>query len=124
MTEMETAPIRYPATTTADGRVPRCRTIVPPTDGGWAEIAMFEWELSAESWTDRHPHSEYNFVIEGHIFVESGGVTVEARKGEVIRVPPNAVGRYWTPTTARLLAVYGPSNGAPSERLEYAKLAI
>ena len=30
---------------------------------------LFEWELAAESWTDQHPHSDYNFVIEGQLAV-------------------------------------------------------
>ena len=72
---------------------------------------MFEWELTSESWTDRHPHSEYNFVIEGQLFVDCAGVTIEAGKGDVVHVPPDQVGRYWTPTYARLLAIYGPSSG-------------
>ena len=59
--------------------------------------ALFEWELTSESWTDEHPHSEYNFVIEGQLFVESGGVTVEAHAGDVVQVPAGAVGRYWAP---------------------------
>jgi quercetin dioxygenase-like cupin family protein len=90
--------------------------------GGWTEPALFEWELTAESWTDEHPHSEYNFVIEGQLFVESGGVTVEAHTGDVVRVPAGAVGRYWAPKYARLLAIYGPSNGGASRSLGYEKL--
>jgi mannose-6-phosphate isomerase-like protein (cupin superfamily) len=101
---------------------PKCRVIRPPVAGGWSEPALFEWELTAESWTDQHPHSEYNFVIEGQLFVESGGVTVEANAGDVVRVPPGAVGRYWAPKHARLLAIYGPSAGAPSKVLNYARL--
>jgi mannose-6-phosphate isomerase-like protein (cupin superfamily) len=101
---------------------PKCRAIIPPATGGWSEPALFEWELRAEAWTDEHPHSEYNFVIEGELFVESGGVTVEARAGDVVRVPPGAAGRYWSPTYARLLAIYGPSQGEPSRRLGYEKL--
>jgi len=101
---------------------PKCRAIIPPTKGGWSEPALFEWELRAEAWTDEHPHSEYNFVIEGQLFVESGGVTVEARAGDVVRVPPRAAGRYWSPTYARLLSIYGPSQGEPSKRLGYEKL--
>src|ERR1700690_3927837 len=66
---------------------PKCRVIIPPVQGGWSEPAMFEWELTAESWTDEHPHSEYNFVIEGQLFVESGGVTIEAHAGDVVQVP-------------------------------------
>jgi quercetin dioxygenase-like cupin family protein len=83
---------------------------------------MFEWELTAESWTDQHPHSEYNFVIEGKLFVESGGVTVEAQAGDVVRVSAGAVGRYWAPMYARLLAIYGPNKGEPSRSLGYQKL--
>jgi hypothetical protein len=64
---------------------------------------MFEWELKAESWTDEHPHCEYNYVIEGQLFVDSGGVTVEALAGDVVRVPAGATGRYWAPRYARLL---------------------
>jgi mannose-6-phosphate isomerase-like protein (cupin superfamily) len=102
---------------------PKCRVIMPPLKGGWSEPAMFEWELNAESWTDEHPHSEYNFVIEGQLFVESGGVTIEAQTGDVVRVPGGAVGKYWAPKYARLLAIYGPSNGDPSKTLGYQKLS-
>jgi len=102
---------------------PKCRVILPPVRGGWSELALFEWELTAESWTDEHPHSEYNFVIEGYLFVESGGVTVEAQAGDVVKVPAGAVGRYWAPKYARLLAIYGPSNGEPSKIHGYESLA-
>jgi mannose-6-phosphate isomerase-like protein (cupin superfamily) len=104
------APTKFPGTemTDRDGR-PKCRTIIAPAQGASSEPAMFEWELTAASWADRHPHSEYNFVIEGQLFVESGGVTVEANAGDVVRVPAGAAGRYWTPNYARLIAIYGPS---------------
>jgi len=85
---------------------------------------LFEWELTAESWTDQHPHSEYNFVIEGQLFVESAGVILEAQAGDVVRVPAGAVGRYWAPKYARLLAIYGPSKGGTSKRLGYEKFGI
>jgi len=101
---------------------PKCRVITPPVQRGWSEPVLFEWQLTAESWTDQHPHSEYNFVIEGRLFVESGGVTVEAQAGDVVRVPAGAVGRYWAPRYARLLAIYGPSNGEPSKSVCYEKL--
>ena len=102
---------------------PQCRVIMPAARGGWSEPALFEWELAAESWTDQHPHSEYNFVIEGQLFVECGGVTLEAHAGDVVRVPAGAVGRYWAPKYARLLAIYGPSDGRPSRTLGYEKLS-
>jgi mannose-6-phosphate isomerase-like protein (cupin superfamily) len=112
------APTKFPRTeiTDREGR-PRCRTIIAPPQGGWLEPAMFEWELTAESWADRHLHSEYNFVIEGQLFVESGGVTVEAHAGDVVRVPPGAAGRYWAPKYARLIAIYGPNPGEASAQL-------
>ena len=83
---------------------------------------LFEWELAGESWTDQRPHSEYNFVIEGQLFVESDGVTLKAQAGDVVRVPAGAIGRYWAPTYARLLAIYGRSKGQPSKSLSYKKL--
>ena len=57
------------------------------------------------------------------MFVESGGVTVEAGPGDLVQVPPGVTGRYWAPAYARLLAVYGPSKGEPSGRPYYEKLA-
>ena len=76
MVESQGAPTKIPrAGWNGDGQ-PKCRVIRPPVAGGWSEPAMFEWELTAESWTDEHPHTEYNFVIDGRLFVESGGVTV------------------------------------------------
>jgi mannose-6-phosphate isomerase-like protein (cupin superfamily) len=117
------APTKFSRTEMAGKDKPKCRAIIPPSPGGWAEPALFEWELAGESFSDQHPHSEYNFVIEGQLFVESGGVTVEAHAGDVVRVPAGAAGRYWAPKYARLLAIYGPSQGEPSRSLGYRKLA-
>jgi mannose-6-phosphate isomerase-like protein (cupin superfamily) len=123
MTDAANTPTKYSRTNLSGRDAPKCRVITPTKQGGWSEPALFEWELTAESWTDEHPHSEYNFVIEGQLFVESGGVTVEAQTGDVVRVPAGAVGTYWAPEYARLLAIYGPSNGAPSRNLSYEKLS-
>ena len=123
MADAALTPTKFPRGELQGRDEPRCRIIMAPVRGGWSEPALFEWELTAESWTDQHPHSEYNFVIEGQLFVESGGVTVEARAGDVVRVPPGAVGRYWAPKFARLLAIYGPSRGEPSRSLGYQKLS-
>jgi len=101
---------------------PKCRVILPPANEGWSEPALFEWELTAESWTDEHSHSEYNYVIEGQLFVQAGGKTLELNAGDVGQVPAGAVGRYWAPKHARMLAIYGPSKGGPSKRLGYEKL--
>lgn len=122
MIEAEKAPIKYSRVDSRGHGKPKCRTIIPPAPGGWSEPALFEWELTAESWSDQHPHSEYNFVIEGQLFVESGGVTVEALAGDVVRVPAGSEGRYWAPKYARLLAIYGPSSGGHTRRMAYEKL--
>ena len=123
MADAASTPTRFSRTGFSEHDEPRCRVIMPPPQGGWSEPVLFEWELTAESWTDEHPHSEYNFVIEGQLFVECGGVTVEAQTGDVVRVPAGAVGRYSAPKYARLLAIYGPSEGGPSRILGYEKLS-
>lgn len=123
MTEVASAPTIFSRTDLNQDEKPKCRVIVPPMKGGWTEPALFEWELTAESWTDEHPHSEYNFVIEGQLFVESGGITIEAHAGDVVRVTAGVVGKYWAPKYARLLAIYGPSKGAPSRTLGYDRLS-
>ena len=122
MIKAEYAPRKFPRSELSGRDEPKCRTILPATPGGWSEPALFEWELTAESWTDQHPHSEYNFVMEGELYVESGGVTVEAHAGDLVYVPPGAVGRYWATKYARLLAIYGPSKGEASLSLGYRKL--
>jgi mannose-6-phosphate isomerase-like protein (cupin superfamily) len=116
-------PTKFPkAEVTPRGGLPNCRSIVAPAPEGWTEPALFEWELRGESWTDEHPHTEYNYVIEGQLFVAAGGVTVEAGAGDTVRVPPGAVGKYWAPVYARMLAIYGPSDGGASRKLGYEKL--
>ncbi|MGW3512208.1 cupin domain-containing protein [Streptomyces sp. NPDC000994] len=100
------------------------RVFVPAGDGPRTSPAVMEWELRGESWTDEHPHDEFNYVLEGHLFVECDGVTVEARAGEAVQVPTGAAGRYWAPEYARLLAVYGPNpEGLPSRVHEHRRLA-
>jgi mannose-6-phosphate isomerase-like protein (cupin superfamily) len=123
MADAPSTPTKFSRTDLTGHDKPRCRVIMPPVQGGWSEPALFEWELTGESWTDLHPHSEYNFVIEGQLFVESGGVTVEAHTGDVVRVPAGSAGRYWAPKYARLLAIYGPSECGPSRVLGYEKLS-
>jgi mannose-6-phosphate isomerase-like protein (cupin superfamily) len=101
---------------------PNCRSIIAPTPGGWTEPALFEWELRAEAWTDEHPHAEYNYVLEGQLFVEAEGVTIEAGAGDTVQVPAGATGKYWAPVYARMLAIYGPSDGSPSRKLGHERL--
>ena len=123
MTNAANTPTKFPRADLSGDDKPNCRVIIPPAEGGWSEPVLYEWELRAESLTDQHPHSEYNFVIEGQLFVESGGVTVEAQAGDVVHVPRGAVGRYWAPKYARLLAIYGPSKVGLSKTLGYEKLS-
>ena len=113
----------FPRTPLSGRDGPRCRAIVPAARGGWSEPVLSEGELSAEAWTDKHPHTESNFVIEGKMFVKSGGTAIEAHEGDVIRVSGDTVAKYWAPKYARLLAIYGPSTGGSAELLGYEKLS-
>jgi mannose-6-phosphate isomerase-like protein (cupin superfamily) len=123
MVTVTRAPKKYPkAGFVPRSGLPNCRTIVAPTPGGWTEPALFEWELRGEAYADEHPHSEYNYVIEGQLFVEADGVTIEAGPGDMVQVPAGATGKYRAPVYARMLAIYGPSDGSPSRKLGYEKL--
>lgn len=123
MTDQANFPTKFPRLTLSGDDKPRCRAIVPPAADGWSEPVIYEWELVAETWTDWHPHTEYNFVIEGQLFVEAGGMTVEATAGDLVRVPKGTCGRYWAPKYARLIAIYGPSEGGASKVIHYGRLA-
>ncbi len=118
-------PTKFPTgTLIGPEREPRHHDIIPPVRDGWSQIAMMEWELRGESWTDQHPHDEYNYLLAGRLFVEAGGVAVELGPGDVVRVPAGAVGRYWAPQHARMLAIYGPNpDGHASEALGLERLA-
>ena len=58
---------------TGDGPGMAGRSIVDPDDAGWQSVAVMEWALKAAEWTDRHPHDELNFILEGELHVESDG---------------------------------------------------
>jgi mannose-6-phosphate isomerase-like protein (cupin superfamily) len=106
-------PIIYPA---AERRgAPRSHAFIAPDPKGWATVALMEWELTTEEWVDEHPHDEFNYVLEGTLFVTCDGETVEVPQGSIVRVPAGSTGRYWAPDHARMLAIYGPNpDGAPS----------
>jgi ethanolamine utilization protein EutQ (cupin superfamily) len=99
------------------------RTIIDPDPAGWSGIALMEWELNAAEWTDRHPHDEVNYVLDGELHVECDGETVIARNGDTVWVGAGTAGRYSAPVHARMLAIYGPNpNGAESDSFEYREL--
>lgn len=108
---------------TGDGPGMAGRAIVDPADAGWQDVAVMEWELNAAQWTDRHPHDELNYILEGELHVEVDGSTVVAGVGDTVRVAGGSFGRYWAPVYARMLAVYGPNpDGAESDSFSLTRL--
>jgi uncharacterized cupin superfamily protein len=102
---------------------PPAHTFIPAPASGWDKLAVMEWEMRGESWTDLHPHDEVNYVLEGHLFVSCDGVTVEARQGDVVRVPAGTAGKYWAPVYARMLGIYAPNpTGLPTTYLGHERL--
>lgn len=117
------APVKWPSARLEGQDGPKSRWFTKPAASGWTQPVIMEWELSSESWTDEHAHDEYAYVIEGTLFVESDGVTVEASAGDLVRVPAGSIGRYWAPVYARMIGVYAPNpDGAPAKRLGFEKL--
>jgi len=82
--------------------------------------AFVEWELRGAGWQDRHPHSEINYILDGELHVEADGQTVVLGPGDCVRVASGESGRYWAPTYARMVAVYGANpDGAPTDTTQY-----
>ena len=96
---------------------PKYRWFTEPNSSGWTDPVISEWELTAESWTDHHPYDEYAYVLDGQLFVECDGVTLEVNKGELACVPAGSTGRYWAPVYARMLGIYAanPEGGTTTE---------
>ena len=91
------------------------RNISGNLEGRRQQPAFIEWELRSAEWIDTHPHDEFNFVLEGSLHVESGGVEVVAGPGDLVRVTASEEGRYFAPTYARMLAIYDHNpDGTPS----------
>lgn len=113
-----------PMTSVPDRPRMRTRWIVSPSADGWPEFALAEWELERAGWSDYHPHSETNIVTEGELFVTcDDGPVVVAAAGDTVTVPAGVVGRYWAPSFARMLAIYGPNPDAQeTQRLGYWEL--
>lgn len=117
------APRKWARADLAGDEGPKLRWFTNPTPEGWTEPVIVEWELTAEAWTDRHEHDEYAYVIEGQLFVESNGVTVEVNKGDMVCVPAGATGRYWAPTYARMLGIYSANpTGVPTTHMSFTRL--
>jgi uncharacterized cupin superfamily protein len=113
-----TVPAEHHPRTPLSGSTPHMasRSIYGPKVGPRRTPAFMEWELRAAEWVDTHPHDEFNVVLEGELHVTSGGATVVAGPGDLVRVPAGERGRYAAPAYARMLAVYDHSpDGAPSD---------
>jgi mannose-6-phosphate isomerase-like protein (cupin superfamily) len=106
----------YPAgPLTAQPDRPHSHAFIAPGPTGWTQVALMEWELTAESWSDEHPHDEYNYVLDGVLLVTCDGQTVEVPAGSAVRVPAGTTGHYAAPVHARMLAIYGPNpQGRPT----------
>ena len=70
---------------------PPCRFILPAPTTGWSQLALGVWELRQSEHGDCHPHDEVNYVLEGTLIVDCDGESVEARPGDVVRVPAASV---------------------------------
>jgi mannose-6-phosphate isomerase-like protein (cupin superfamily) len=93
----------------------RSRVLNGPGSSAWDGPVLSEWELRGAGWEDTHPHTELNVVLEGRLYVKSGGVEVVLEEGDWVEVPAGVTGRYWAPEHARMLAVYGPNpQGEPT----------
>jgi len=88
---------------------PRHRWVNYPSPEGWIEPVLSFWELTGEAWTDHHAQIEWDYIIEGQLFLEVDGVEMEFNKGDIARIPPGKLGRYRAPVYAKMLAVYGPN---------------
>lgn len=114
---MPDAPVKYPKQPLVGDGGPGVHWITRPDPKGWTAPVLMEWELRGETWTDEHAHDEYAYVLEGRLFVESGGVTVEATTGDTVCVRGGSVGRYYAPEYARILGIYGPNPAGGGTRL-------
>lgn len=103
---------------------PACRMILPAPPSGWRQPALGIWELRQAGFGDCHPHDEINYVLEGTLIVECDGESVEARPGDVVRVPAGHPAYYRAPDYARMVFVYGPNpDGLPSTSFTDPKVA-
>jgi len=97
-----------PLTPRVDDDMPG-RTIIDQPGPAWTGIQLMEWQLTRAEWTDRHPHDEVNYVLDGELHVESDGETVVAGPGDTVVVAAGSKATYAAPDHARMLAIYGPN---------------
>ena len=98
----------------------KARWLIPASTEGWYGTVISEWELKAAGFADLHTHDELAYVLEGELHIESGGVEVVGKPGDLIRVPAGNVGSYSAPIYARMLGIYGPNpEGENSQYLKY-----
>ncbi len=97
-----------PLTPSVDDDMPG-RSIIDQPGPAWTGFALMEWQLTRAEWTDRHPHDEVNYVLDGELHVESDGDTVVAGPGDTVIVAAGSKATYAAPGHARMLAIYGPN---------------
>ncbi|MCB8883730.1 cupin domain-containing protein [Acidisoma cellulosilytica] len=116
--------VKYPAPMLESEHGPKHKWITPLNAEGWTDPVFSFWEMTAEYWTDRHFHAEWNYVVEGQLFIEVDGIKVELNAGDVGCVPAGRVGHYSAPKYAKMFAVYGPNpNGTKPTDMTYKKLS-
>lgn len=92
------------------------RPMLPAPKAGWPQLALGEWTLDRSGFGDCHPFDEVNYVLEGVLEVESGGLVVRVGAGEAVRVPAGTPAFYRAHGKARMLYIYGPNpDGLPSD---------
>ena len=116
-------PRHYPCQPLGDRGGLMTRRIGSEPTESWTEPRFFEWELRGQSWSDEHPHSEFVYVLAGHLQVEAAGVTVECGPGDLVEVPAGSIGIYRAPDHARMLSIYGPNPDGRETRLHGLKKA-
>jgi len=125
-TEIDMGPIVYrDAPLKPDDGVeePHHRWINYPVPEGWTDPVISLWQLTGEHFTDQHGHIEWNYILEGQLFLEVEGIKVELSKGDIFCIPAGKKAHYTAPNHVKMFAVYGANPKAimPTEQF-YRKL--
>lgn len=113
---------KYPAQPLVGEGEPKFYWVIPPNPAGWSEPVFSFWELTAETWSDHHIHSEWIYIIEGHLFAKVDGVEMEFHKGDIAFIPGGFTGYYKAPVYAKMLSIYGPSGATIATNRVFGKL--